>query len=191
VGDTHGFRIENRPASPDDNFNDALYREVSSNYLQVLGAHVISGRLIDAREGANQPLSVVINETFAHQFWPHENPAGSRLRFSSPTAMTPWRTIIGVIADVKERGLTPDMKPAIYVPSTQVQGPSPDYLMVRTTVNPLSLLPAIRKAVAAVDSEQPLATIRTMDEYAELETRNRAHQMDVFALFAVLALFLA
>jgi putative ABC transport system permease protein len=191
IGDTDGFLIENRPPSPDDNFNDALYREVSSNYLQVLGAHLASGRLIDSRDGVTQPLSVVINETFAHQFWPHQNPVGARLRFSSRTTATPWRTIVGVVADVKERGLTLDMKPAIYVPAAQVQQPSPDYLIVRTALDPVSLTSAIRSAISSVDPEQPVSTIRTMDEYAELEIRNRAHQMDVFALFAALALFLA
>lgn len=191
-GDTDGFRIENRAPSPDDDFNDALYREISGNYLQVLDVQLVSGRLIDDRDASGRPLSVVINETFARRFWPHVNPVGARMRFtgSGPDA-EPWRTIVGVIADVKERGLQLGMKPAMYVPLAQVHQPSPDYLIVRTTLDPMGLLPDVRKAIASVNPEQPLAWIRSMDEYAEIETRNRAHQMGVFALFAGLALFLA
>jgi putative ABC transport system permease protein len=191
IGDTDGFRIENRAPSPDDNFNDALYREISGNYLQVLGAHLVAGRLIDARDGVNKPLSVVINETFARQFWPHESPVGAHLRLTDHAKTTPWRTIVGVVADIKERGLQLDMKPAIYLPASQVEEPSPSYLILRTALDPASLTPAIRRAVSSVNPEQPLALIRTMDQYADLEKRDREHQMDVFALFAVLALFLA
>jgi putative ABC transport system permease protein len=191
IGDTNGFRVENRAPSPDDNFNDALYREISSNYLRVLGAHLIAGRLIDERDGANKPLAVVINETFARQFWPHESPVGARLRLTDHAKTTPWRIVVGVVADIKERGLQLDMKPAIYLPAAQVQEPSPFYLIVRTALDPNSLTPAVRRTVSAIDPEQPLASIRTMEEYADLERRDRAHQMDVFALFAVLALFLA
>ncbi|MBV9613410.1 MAG: ABC transporter permease, partial [Acidobacteriaceae bacterium] len=188
-GDTSGFRIQGRALSPEDQFNDALYREASNHYLQTLGARSISGRLLDERDTPQSPLAVVINETFARRYWPHESPLGAHLRFGGEK--NPWRTIVGVIADVKERGLQRGMKPGVYLPFTQVDRPDASFLLVRTAGDPATLANSIRQAIWSIDPEQPVADIRTMEEYAELEMRTRAHQRNIFAVFAGLALFLA
>jgi ABC-type antimicrobial peptide transport system permease subunit len=98
---------------------------------------------------------------------------------------------VGVIADVRERGLQLDLKPGMYLPFPQVQQPSASYLIVRTAEDPNSLINSIRSAVWSVDPEQPMALIRTMDEYIERGVRDRSHQMKVLEIFAGLALFLA
>jgi putative ABC transport system permease protein len=191
IGDTNGFTIDGRAPSPDDEFNDALYREVSVNYLQVLGVRLLAGRLIDGRDTKEAPLAVVINETFARRYWPNSSAVGGRIRLSSSDRTVPIRTVVGVIADVRERGLQLDLKPAMYLPFSQVQQPSASYLIVRTAEDPNSLINPIRSAMWSVDPEQPMALIRTMDEYIERGVRDRSHQMKVLEIFAGLALFLA
>jgi putative ABC transport system permease protein len=189
VGDTSGFVIEGRAPSRQDEFNDALYREVSANYLQTLEARLLSGRLIDGRDSTASPRVVVINETFARRYWPNASPLGAHLRVGDEKG--PWRTIIGVIADVRERGLVLDMKPAVYLPFTQVTRPGVQYLLVRTRTDPMALVDSVRGALWSVDPEQPVALIRTMEEYAALEMRNYAQEMTVFSIFSGIALFLA
>jgi ABC-type antimicrobial peptide transport system permease subunit len=74
---------------------------------------------------------------------------------------------------------------------SQVNRPSPDFLLVRTAADPATLAGAVREAIRSADREQPAARIRTMREYIDLETRDRAHQLRILAVFAGLALFLA
>jgi predicted permease len=188
IGDTSSFEFEGRAHSREDQFNDALYREISANYLQTLGARLVSGRLIDRRDTPRSESVLVINETFARRFWPHSSPLGAHLRIGGEG---PFRTVIGVIADVRERGLQLEMKPAVYLPYTQVKRPGVDYLLVRTKTPPMALSDAVRNAIWSVDAEEPVAMIRTMDEYAALEMRDRAHEMKVFTVFSGVALFLA
>ncbi len=190
-GNTHSFRIEGRAASPQDQFNDALYRESSGHYLQTLGAHLMAGRLLNDSDSPQSQPVVVINETFVRQFWPHSNPLGDKLKFNRADPKSPWRTVVGVIADVKERGLQLESKPAMYVPFTQVTQPDGDYLVVRTVANPASVVNPIRAAIARVDPEQPVTHVSTMDEFIELGIRDHAEQTRVLSIFAGLALFLA
>ncbi|MBV9302822.1 MAG: ABC transporter permease [Acidobacteriaceae bacterium] len=189
IGDTDGFVIQGRAPSPQDQLNDALYREVTSHYLQTLGVHLLSGRLLDERDTPQAPRALVINQTFARRYWRHENPIGAHLRVGGEKE--PWRTVVGVIADVKERGLQLEMKPAVYLPFAQVHHPDANYLLVRTAMDPKSLASEVQNAIWSVDPEQPISLVRTMDEYARLEMRDRAHQMEIFTIFAGLALFLA
>jgi predicted permease len=188
-GDTAGFVIEGRAPSRQDQFNDALYREVSPNYLKTLAVRLLSGRLIDGRDSSGSPRVVVINDTFARRYWPNANPLGARLRIGDEKQ--PWRRIVGVIVDVRERGLALDMKPAMYLPFTQVSQPGVDYLLVRTTTDPMALVDSVRGALWSVDPEQAVTTIRTLEDYAALEMRNYAHEMTVFSIFSGVALFLA
>ncbi len=188
-GNTTGFHIEGRAPKAEDQLNDALYREVSTGYLRTLGARLLSGRLLSDRDAPASQLVVVINETFAKRYWPGRSPLGSRIRNGDEGVV--WRTVIGVISDVKERGLKLDMKPAIYLPITQVKDINPGYLVVRTATDPLSLVNSIKAAVAAVNPDQPVANVKTMDEYVAGGMREQADQARLLGIFAGLALFLA
>jgi predicted permease len=192
IGDTSGFQIEGRAPSPEDQFNDALYREVSSGYMAALGAHPIAGRLLDDRDtGTSQP-AVVINETFARRYWPDRSPIGARMRVGGgPNSKAPFRTIVGVIQDVRERGIQLDLKPAMYLAFQQVKEPGAAYLLVRSAVAPESVTNAVQAAIRSVDREQPVAAVRTMEAYAAREMAGRDGQFRILEIFAGLALFLA
>ena len=89
-----------------------LFRVGTADYLQTLRVTPVEGRLLDARDGADAPLAVVVNETLVRQFMPGQSALGRRIRFN-PTE--PWFTIVGVVKDVVERGYQQESKPGVYV----------------------------------------------------------------------------
>ena len=160
VGDTNGYAIEGAPPTLPGQDNDALYREVTAGYLETIGGTLEAGRLLEDRDIASSQPVVVVNEFLAKRHWPGQNPVGKRLKLSG--SKEPWRTVVGVVKDIRERGLLLEMKPAVYLPVNQVERPSPYYLVARTSQEPANAMSALRGAVWAVDSERPVAFIRTM-----------------------------
>jgi predicted permease len=189
IGDTDGYVIEGAPPLLPGQDNDALYREVTAGYLETIGGTLDAGRLLEDRDiESGQPV-VVVNEFFAKRHWPGQDPVGKRLKLSG--SKEPWRTVVGVVKDIRERGLLLDMKPAVYVPVNQVDRPGADYLTARTAQDPSSVINALRGAVWSVDGEQPVAFIRTMDQLVEENVADRERPMTLLGIFAGLALVLA
>jgi len=190
IGNTQGYRVEG--VAPDPSFSpDALYRSGSWNYLETLGVKLREGRLFDGSETANSPLVLIINETFARHFWPHESAIGHRISTDFPNPK--WRTIIGVVADVQERGYDVWMKPGVYFPTAQEPWGTrnADFLVVRASGDPATLLLAIRRIVASIDPDVPVSNVQTMDDLIDATISNRQQQMSLLSAFAALALLLA
>ena len=188
AGNTRGFRVEG--VAPDFAFSpDALFRAGTATYLQTLGVKLVEGRLFDGSETTSSPPVIIINETFARHFWPKQPAVGRRISVDFPNPR--WRTVIGVVADVQERGYDLWMKPGIYVPAAQSDGWTPDYLVIRTSSAPLSLTPAVRRIIAAIDPEQPVSNVETMDDIVDENVADRRQQMTLLGAFAGLALLLA
>jgi predicted permease len=189
IGDTEGYAIEGAPPTLPGQDNDALYREVTAGYLETIGGTLESGRLLEDRDiESGQPV-VVINEFLAKRHWPGVDPVGRRLKLTG--SKEPWRTVVGVVKDIRERGLLLDMKPAVYVPVNQADRPGADYLVARTSQDPASMVNALRGAVWAVDADRPVAFIRTMDQLMEENVADRERPMTLLGIFAGLALVLA
>jgi len=189
IGDTEGYAIEGAPPTLPGQDNDALYREVTAGYLETIGGTLESGRLLEDRDiESGQPV-VVINEFLAKRHWPGVDPVGKRLKLTG--SKEPWRTVVGVVKDIRERGLLLDMKPAVYVPVNQVDRPGADYLIARTSQDPAGMVNALRGAVWAVDADRPVAFIRTMDQLMEENVADRERPMTLLGIFAGLALVLA
>jgi predicted permease len=189
IGDTEGYAIEGAPPTLPGQDNDALYREVTAGYLETIGGTLESGRLLEDRDiESGQPV-VVINEFLAKRHWPGRDPVGKRLKLTG--SKEPWRTVVGVVKDIRERGLLLDMKPAVYVPVNQVDRPGADYLVARTSEDPTGMVNALRGAVWAVDADRPVAFIRTMDQLMEENVADRERPMTLLGIFAGLALVLA
>src|SRR5713101_6097320 len=134
-----------------------------SSLLRTMDVQLVAGRLPDDRDTGDARPIVVINETFARMHWPAESPLGHRVSFGFPNS--PWRTIAGIVKDVRERGYELEMKPGSYVPYAQVLTTwFPEWLAVRASGEPRTLSGAIRRVVSAVDPEQPVAAVHTMPE---------------------------
>jgi len=189
IGDSDGCRVEGRP-NPGNAALDALYRETTNGYLQTIGARLVAGRFFSEFDRAGSQLVLIVNETFARMFWPSPQSAlGHRVQVGGEAE--PWRTIAGVVADIRERGLLLSMKPAVYLDEDQVHRPNNTYLAVRTAGDPLSLLPAVRQAIWSVDREQPVSNPGSMRDLMRRETGSRRQAMILLNAFAALALVLA
>jgi predicted permease len=187
-GYTRTFSIEGRQPRPEDE-RDALVRVGTADYLQTLRVTPVEGRLLDARDGADAPLAVVVNETLVRQFIPGQSALGRRIRFN-PTE--PWFTIVGVVRDVVERGYQQKSKPGIYM--TAAQGPRffPTIsLIVRVDGDPLGYAGAVQRIIRDVDPHQPIRLIRSMTEIIALTVGDRRQQTTLLVVFGVLALIIA
>jgi predicted permease len=188
-GNTTWFSIEGASFDPSDP-RDTLFRLATYDYLKTIGVALVEGRLLDDRDGASAPFSVVVNETLARKYWPHGSALGATMRFGDPDG--PLYRVVGVVKDVRERGHTLAMKPGVYITAAQRQtGFIPEYLVVRTAGAPLDLVEPIRRVIARVDPDQPISAVRSMDEIVDLDVADRQQQMILLGAFAALALLLA
>jgi predicted permease len=188
IGFTRGFTIEGRARQPGDDL-DVLFRIGTADYLQALRVTLVEGRLLDARDGADAPRAIVVNETLVRRYLPGQSALGRQLRFD---ANEPLFTIVGVVKDVLERGFQMAAKPAVYV--TAAQGPRffPTVnLMVRVDSDPLSSAAAVQRIIRAVDPDQPIRLIRSMTEVIALTIGDRRQQTTLLVAFGSLALVIA
>jgi len=187
IGNTRWFGIEGRADVPGEPNRDTLFRVGTADYLRTLGVMTSAGRLIDERDGADAPFSVVINETMASRYLPNQSAVGHRLRFDP---QGPWFTIVGVVKDVLERGYEQEDKPATYVTSAQVSG-GPANLVVRVAGDPLASAPAIQRIIQAVDSDQPVRLVRSMSDIIGLTVSDRRQHTALLVAFGALAMLIA
>ncbi|HYL73990.1 MAG TPA: ABC transporter permease [Bryobacteraceae bacterium] len=190
AGNTNGFQVEGIQFPPGSG-QDALYREVTNDFLQTMHIRLLEGRFFGSEDRADSLAVVIINETFKKQFWPRESALGKRIQTEGGNS--PWQTIIGVVRDVRERGLELDMKPAVYLPVVQVPNGwnIPSQLAARTAMDPLAIAKAAREAVWAVDPDQPISDTGTMEDIVDLEVADHKQQTTLLGSFAALALVLA
>jgi len=188
-GDTYGYIVEGEPPRQPGEVNDALYREVTPHYFETVGATVREGRFLEDSDREGGQLVVVVNEFLAKRHWPGQSAIGKRIRFDDKNE--PWRTVAGVVHDVRDRGLLLNMKPAVYVPIAQIKPDTYSCLVVRTAMEPKSTVKGVENAVWAVDSQQPVTLVRTMDELIEADVADRTRPMILLGVFAGLALVLA
>src|SRR5262245_56553903 len=111
-GNTMALQVEGQPAS-DGVIQDALFRLVSVEYLQTIGARLVQGRFLDASDRADSTPVVVVNESLARQYWPAQSAIGRRVDTGTGDGSARWMTVVGVVADVRERGLDVAMKPGV------------------------------------------------------------------------------
>jgi putative ABC transport system permease protein len=203
LGDGGGatfLEIEGHP-SEQSAHNTVGWRITSPSYFRTLGVRLLRGRFLEDadREGV-MPVAVV-NETLARAYWPNEDPLGRRIRMLNRDpkhATTVFLTVVGVVADVKNAGLTEAAKHEVYA-SLRQRMAAIDHmgeerqmsLTVRTSVEPMNQVSAIRQEVAALDGNVPIANVRTMEQILATATFQPRFNMILLGLFAALALVLA
>src|SRR5262249_49339398 len=152
---------------------------------EALGIPIIQGRNISDSDTAQSLGVVVINQTLANRFFPNEAPVGHRM-----TVDGVLRTIVGVVGDAKYEGLGTEVTPQVYVP--YAQSPFPGMrVVVRTSVDPASLVSAVRAQIESVDSEEGPTRIATMAELISASLSQPRFNTFLIGLFAVLAFVLA
>ena len=187
------FSVEGRTMPSDSNLPFAVYRVVNPDYFNAMGIPVQRGRVFDTRDNPDSAPALIVNRRLAEQFWPGEDPTGKRLKIGPPDSPNPWATVIGVVGDVRQTGLYGEQLAELYAPYAQERRSwmSPRDLVVRTRGDAASLAGAVREAVWAVDKDQPISNIRTMDQVLAAAISRERFQMLLLSLFATLALVLA
>ncbi len=181
---TLNFEVEGRPASPGED-TDAEYQPVTPGFFKAMGIPQLRGRPFDERDGAEAPQVVVINDALARWKFPGEDPVGQRLSFGGEPM-----EIIGVVGDVHHFSFEAPPRPEVYVPYEQDPWPFMA-LFVRAESHPLGLASAVRRQVLAVDKDQPVFAVSTMDQVLLDSTQSRRFTVRLLGAFAVIAIVLA
>jgi putative ABC transport system permease protein len=135
----------------------------------------------------------VVNETLARYSWGRDSALGKRLQINDFGPKATWYTVVGVVKDVRERGIQADLKAGVYMLVDQVpeMWNVPYALIVRTQGDPALMANSARQAIWSVDREQPVSGVSTMEEIIDTEVANQRQEMILLSTFAVLALVLA
>jgi putative ABC transport system permease protein len=168
----------------------AAFNLASPGYLETMQIGLRRGRLFTEADGPDAPKVAVINETMARRFWQDEDPIGKRLKQGWPESDTPWREVVGVVADVKLNGITEETPLHVYLPIAQEGGDSLS-LVLRTQLDPASIAASAQAAIHEVDPDLPLYHVRTMDEIFSRATLRQRGAMILLTAFAILAMLLA
>jgi putative ABC transport system permease protein len=180
------FAIEGR-AYTADNATWAAWQAVMPNYFRTLGIPFVAGRDFTERDNAEAPGTTIINESMARRYFPNENPIGKRIALGKGP---PWLTIVGVVKDIRQRGLESEAGPDWYFPYPR-RPIRYAYLLLRTSGDRMSLASAVRIQVSAIDKDQPVAAIKTLNEVIASTTAPRRFNTLLIAIFAAVALALA
>jgi putative ABC transport system permease protein len=178
------FVVEGGPPLPPGNAPTAERRWVTPRYFATMGISVRQGRVFTSADTAGQPAVVVINDTLARQFLGIGDPTGHRLSVAGG-----WRTVVGVVSDVKSASLESAVRPQIYLPYEQDPWP-PMTVVLHTERNPLALAPAVRAELKQLDALVPAAKMRTMEQVVSNATATRRFSMALLTSFAFMALLL-
>jgi len=173
-----------RPGGPIQNVD--YYQVAGERYFETMGIALIEGRFFDPRDGEGAPATVIVNQTMARTFWPGQSAIGRRINPDK------WRTIVGVVGDVKNAGLDKPAGTELYLPYRQAgDSLGGACVVVRAARDPLSLVPALRAQVAALDSSLPIASVQTMEDVL-LAAQSRPRFLTLLlTLFSTVALALA
>ncbi|HEY7476150.1 MAG TPA: ABC transporter permease [Vicinamibacterales bacterium] len=186
-----GFTVEPLPGEPNRKPGTVVgFQSVSPDYFGVLGIRLARGRLLAATDRTGATAVAVVSEAFGGMVLGGAEPIGRRLRRGEKM---PWITIVGVVPDVRRYGRASPLEPQVYLSAAQpeVYPLNLAELAVKTDGEPRAFAPAINAAIWAIDPNQPVTNVRTLDETLSLRLAERHFQTFLFSLFAALALALA
>ncbi|MGA8429533.1 MAG: ABC transporter permease [Candidatus Sulfotelmatobacter sp.] len=160
---------------------------ISPDWFQTMRVPLRGGREFTDADVTQSPKVIVVNEAFARRFWPNENPLGKHVTIGRQPQPA---EVVGVSADVKNKGLALDTQPQLYLPFTQLAWGNMN-LLVRTSVLPQSVASSVRTQISAVDPDQPVTNIQTVDEIVDNSRAQPRFTALLLGIFSVTALLLA
>jgi putative ABC transport system permease protein len=187
-----GFEVEGRPRiDAGENAQTADFRVVSPDYFGTMKIPLVRGRYFTERDTADTPGVIIIDETLAQRFFPGEDPLGKRIDEYGSRNKLGYLTIVGVVSGIKHSSLDAEPKPAMYV--SYLQSPWLDMTLTVRTSGPgaENLAAAVRQEVWALDKDQPVAGVQTMESLFAKAVAPQRFQMLLVGLFAAVALLLS
>lgn len=185
-GGTVPILLPDRELPPKGTEPQVMFNTATPNYFETIGIPFIKGRLFNDHDQANTPAVFIINQTMASRFWPNEDPIGKQVKVVEGDTTG---TVIGVVGDAKQYLIDEERRPQMYVAYSQSPGIFAT-VVVRTTVEPLSLAEPVRQAVWKVDADQPMWKMRTVEFLVNRSVADRRFLIALMAVFASLALVL-
>lgn len=178
-------------AEDDRQRRDASLRFVTPGFFGTLGIPVRRGRDVVESDTSSSQMVAVVSESFERLFWPDRDALGRRFDFTGAT-----RTVVGIVGNVRVRGLEMESEPQVYLPSAQVPDTwyplyAPKDLAIRSSSSPETMVPALRQIIARADPAQPISDLRMYDDVLAAETAPRVAQVRVLGTFAAIAFVLA
>ena len=167
------------------------HRWATPQYFKTLGIPLRRGRDLEDTDTGDRAWVAVVSQSFTERYWPGQDPLGKTFVHRGRT-----RTVVGVVGDIKVRGLERNSEPQMYLPALQAPeqfpaGFDPKDLVIRHSGRPDALVAAVRQIVRAADPEQPISDVRSMDEVLARDTVTRRTQLQVLGVFAAVAVLLS
>src|SRR6266481_5748680 len=190
TGNSGTTTVDSRAVTPQDASPEADWRVVTPGFFQAMGISLISGRYFDTRDSDTAESVARIDETMARTYWPNEDPVGKRIKRGGMESTGPWMTIVGVVRHVRYRTLEARSRVQLYWPEAQ----RPTNFMglaIRAAADPMSLAPAVQKTVLALDAEQPVDHVLSMQGLMADSLARRRLTLTLLAAFAGGAILLA
>ncbi|MFN2444177.1 MAG: ABC transporter permease [Vicinamibacterales bacterium] len=199
VGNFNNFDLEESPTPPGQSQPVTPWVSVTPEYFRLLGLALLQGRVFDERDARGPALDfVVVDRAWARRFFPNESAVGKRFREGGCTTC-PWTTVVGVVSDVKYAGVDKPDEGTVYTPmapgalSSPAEQPSSRfrYLILRTDIDPATVLPAVRQIVRDLDSSLPFSNVATIEELVTRSLQRPRSLSLLVGSFALVALVLS
>ena len=192
AGGLWGLLPEDR-ADPTASWPLAEPQQVTPGYFSTIGIAVVRGRDFDRSDQRNTPLVAVVSKRMAETVWPAQDPLGRRFKLGGTS---PWVTVVGVVDDIRARGLADTPGPTMYFPYAQTGlsaygVPRTMAVFLRTSGDPESFAPTLRAVVRELDRQVPVSDVRTLEEIVATSVSTRRFSTGLIAAFGSLALLLA
>ncbi|MGH7574748.1 MAG: ABC transporter permease [Longimicrobiales bacterium] len=192
--------MDGRPRNRAD--ETASLRFVTPDYFAALGIPILRGRDVTTSDTQDRAYVAVVSQSFADRYWPGQDPIGRSFGFgiavdaATDSVQSAIRTVVGVVGDVKVRGLERTSEPQVYLPHQQTPdgsliGYTPKDLAVRVSGDAMRLAPAIREIIRRADATQPISSVQLLEDIVTENTAPRRVQLRVLGAFAALAILLA
>jgi putative ABC transport system permease protein len=193
-GANTGVGIEGRPLASQGEPRISELRFVSPDYFKAMKIELLRGRVFTGADGIDTKPIIIINEAMARQYWPNGDPIGRRVSSTDDNFWRNpphWREIVGVVEDARYTALETEARAQVYIPFAQYPAFADRTMVVRTDGDPLSLVAAMRSEVQAIDKDQPISHIRTMEDMVAGSVSQRRFNMFLLSILAGLALLMA
>jgi putative ABC transport system permease protein len=182
LGDGVTSLIEEFPPAEGEGLPVFMFRRTTPGYFEAMGVPVIEGRTFAATDGDQERLPMLISESLKARYWPDESALGKRILFGGRTPAE----VVGVVGDVRDQRLEEPAEPRMYLPPAR----GAMTMTVRTTVDPLSVVAAIRSAIAELDGDLPMGKIQTLERVVGDSMSRTSFTASVLSIAALVALFL-
>jgi putative ABC transport system permease protein len=188
--DMYGVQPKDKLFTNPEDAPGAFRYGVTPGYLEALGIPVSSGRTITARDDEKAQPVVLINQLMAERIWPGEDAIGKQIQLGGPTR--PWRTVVGIVGNVRHEGLDAPQKLQVYLPEAQWFNPDSDMvLVIHAAAAPSAITSSVRDAIWSVNRNVRITEVATMDQVIGTSLSPRRFPMMMLSLFAIAALLLA